>query len=96
MPFGTGLGRVFQKKGRSSSHPIGSCGRPVGVRTLICRVRSKRGAGVRRYRPRACENDAAKGHPQREYTDNVLNFQRKLHDLFRFRSKKCLFFVEMG
>ena len=45
MPFGTGLGRVFQKKGRSSSHPIGFCGRGAHV-DLPSEEQSRRGAFV--------------------------------------------------
>lgn len=89
---GLDSGAFFKRRGAARATPLGSVGLPVGVRTSIYRVRRNRRVGLRRHRPWGCESDAGKGHPQREYTDNVLNFQRKLHDLFHSHSPKTFVF----
>ena len=92
MPFGTGLGRVFQKKGRSSSHPIGFCGRPAGVCTPICRVRSNRGAGRSSSPPLGLRKRCGEGTSTARIYRQCFELPKKVARSFSFSLQKTFFF----
>lgn len=92
MPFGTGLGRVFQKKGRSSSHPIGSCGRLAGVRTPICRVRRNRRAGRSSSPPLGLRKRCGEGTSTARIYRQCLELPKKVARSFSLPLQKTFVF----